>query len=122
MSSDPQLKNILQRLLKRTESRKQEWKPSNRAIGPTFETLVGDWKIVVYSEDGDGKPPLRMELRNKVGTELETLQTTEVMRIPREERDEVRALNRDLTRLYQLAKRQALGVDEALSEIEKLLE
>lgn len=123
MPDDASLNRILDRLLQRTQSGGQDWEPSDYGRHPSFVTEVGTWPVVVFSVDGDERHPYRLAILNADEEEIEALQTLDVQTVrSTTERNSRAERNKALSQMFQAAKRNALGVDRALSEIEEILE
>jgi hypothetical protein len=114
MADTERLLNIVEALIPRTGEGGEEWVAEG---GERYHIDSGDYRLTIASEDGDGGPPFKFSIRKRgSAVELESLSMSNLS--GHLTLDRIRASDA-LEKLYQLARRQALGVDEAIAEVER---
>ncbi len=117
--SDDQMRATLLRLLERTKAAEIDWRISRRPNARYFMDL-GNWRLRIESEDGNGEHPFLFSIlsRENSWAEVESLRSVDLDRPLTEEERET---NQVLRELWESARRNAVGVDTALVEINELL-
>jgi hypothetical protein len=99
------LRDLVPVVLDKTRDRKIPWKPESVEV---FSADLGSNQVlVIYENDID----IVLSLRGKGSTELESVDTD----------GETPSVKQGLRSLYSLVRRQALGVDKAIEDVEKTL-
>lgn len=106
---DERLVKIAEALIERTEQGSAGW---SHIGGEAYQSEAGRHVLQVESLDGDGAAPFKLSLRNAEGPELESIRSSSPL---------LSRQNEVLERLYQVARREALGVDDAIAQVEKTL-
>lgn len=117
------MERILKGLLKRTEEGQLKWRTTvneNRfvasidTIGVSVQLLR---QAMQFTPDS-----YRLEVLNDEGATVDSLETLEVRAETREQLDTMRENNRDVSRLFTLARRSALDTDATLEKLANSLE
>jgi hypothetical protein len=110
--SEKRLAEVLRELIKLTRDDKIAWTEGDSSYSFTFATPVAT--IFLESVDKDGAAPYRLTLLNPDGVQLESLDLNRNSEFWDE--DEGRVWD-DLETLYDLARRQALDIDNTLDSL-----
>jgi hypothetical protein len=118
---DERTVRIFDRVLQLTRARKLEWAPAQSGFESSFQAA----RIRSRSVDDDGLAPFAFEIflpdRNEALAELRSTPTPGISFNTRDEQAR-RSQNERLEQLYRLARRNALGVDDALDRLEQELD
>jgi hypothetical protein len=129
MTGDTRLLKIVELLLRLTTAGRLEWDSVGTADRPRFATSFSDASFVIHSKDNDGAHPFIVELRNERGEVLESIQSVTLRAVRRElssdeesERQQNREFNKVLYDLYNVARRNAMNIDQFLDGLLAQLE
>ena len=113
------ISEILEGLINRTEEEKLVWQTS--ADSNAFVTAVGAISVVVRSLDRTLGERHRLEIQNDEGITVQVLQTPDTFGFTTTEYEATPEQDRELSRLFILARRSALKTDTTLEELAKRL-
>lgn len=114
MADHERLMKIINALVAHTTSGEAEW---DRAFAETYATKSGEYELRISSEDGDGAPPYKFSIHDASHIELDALSMDEGDLLD----DEEARVADTLHHLFELARRDALGVDDAITSVERNL-
>ncbi|MER6035474.1 hypothetical protein ABT133_16385 [Streptomyces sp. NPDC001835] len=115
METSQMLRQLVKTLIETTREGRVEW-AADESDGPdsdTFMLSLTRGSVFVWSVDNDGAHPFVFQVRGARGQVVERIETTR----PFEEGQEWTPLEDDIRKLYDLARRSALNIDEVLTQM-----
>ncbi|QCW77450.1 hypothetical protein EQG64_08010 [Streptomyces sp. S6] len=121
--------NLVKKLIEKTEQGRIEWSHEENAVDPwaqttrpstsSFTLSLTRGTVSVWSVDGDDLHPFIFEVRGDRGQVIEAIET---QRLNVEDGRNFSPIERDVEKLYEAARRNALNIDSVLSQMLEDLE